>query len=765
MTAVLLLLLKATLLLALVAAVQQAIGTRVSAATRHLVWTIAVIALLVLPLASATLPAWAAVRLPAAAPAIDLVAPSTAPADSIADALPVSPVSASVSRPVDARPQSSEAAVPPISWLMALGLLYLCGVVVLLARMALQRSSIARLTRTSKAMNDPEWLDVIAACAARVGVTAPVRVLRSTTETMPMAFGILRPSIVVPAVADAWDDDRRQAVLLHELAHVARHDCLTQMLATFACAFYWVHPGVWWVARRLRAEREVACDDAVLTAGTSARDYASHLLELAYDLRADIAPALAVSMASPRQLEGRMLAVLDRARNRATPAAAWRIGGFVLATAILVPVATASTGTTTATAMARLQPAGMAPAAPAAPALPAASPEPAAPAQAAPPPPPPPPTNGQPGTWEIRPSEERGTVYLRLTERDGSHGSTIDLARLSGLAPSLLSGSGGNAVFSLRRDAGTFNFEGIFRSGVGAGTYSFVPSGAFAVELTKRGFEKPSNDDLRMLAYADVGVVFLDELSRQQYAHPTLGELIRAAQHGVTPTYLRDMGTLGYRAGRLENLVELHDHGVTPDYVRALTAEGFSRLSVEDLRRARDHGLSAEYIHAVRGMGYKPASLDAFITLRDHGITQEYVKDVRDLGYTLTLDELVDARNHGITGEYIRGLSGLGYRKLSMDTLISLRNHGITPDYIEELNSVGRSRLQTDQLVQLRNHGITADYIRSLNAIGYGDLRIDDLVSLRNHGVTSDEIARANQRAGTRLPVDRLTDLASRGWR
>jgi len=87
-----------------------------------------------------------------------------------------------------------------------------------------------------------------------------------------------------------------------------------------ACALYWPHPGVWMVARRLRIERELACDDRVLTAGTQPRDYAGHLLEIAYSLGGGRAPALAVTMARPRQLEGRMLAVLDESEVMAAAA-------------------------------------------------------------------------------------------------------------------------------------------------------------------------------------------------------------------------------------------------------------------------------------------------------------------------------------------------------------------------------------------------------------------------------------------------------------
>ena len=137
---------------------------------------------------------------------------------------------------------------------------------------------------------------------------------------MPMAFGTRQPTIVVPAIADTWAEDRRRAVVLHELAHVARYDCFTQTLAFAACAVYWFHPAAWWAARRLRVERELACDDRVIAAGGRAREYADHLLEIAYAFGGDRAPALAVSMARPRQLEGRMLAALDAARNRSVPA-------------------------------------------------------------------------------------------------------------------------------------------------------------------------------------------------------------------------------------------------------------------------------------------------------------------------------------------------------------------------------------------------------------------------------------------------------------
>src|SRR4029078_12794075 len=101
-------------------------------------------------------------------------------------------------------------------------------------------------------------------------------------------------------------------MLLHELAHVKRNDCLTQIIAQICCAVYWFHPGVWYSARRLRSERELACDEHVLDVGVNACDYAAHLLDIARVCKAPFGTsAAAVAMARPSQLEGRLLAILD----------------------------------------------------------------------------------------------------------------------------------------------------------------------------------------------------------------------------------------------------------------------------------------------------------------------------------------------------------------------------------------------------------------------------------------------------------------------
>jgi beta-lactamase regulating signal transducer with metallopeptidase domain len=483
-----------------------------------MIWTLAIVGALLLPALSAVLPDWTAleVRMAAVPSSVETATTPRPSSGLLPDAAPSTSVAAPIAMPLENRETGA-----PVSWSVVMIAVYAAGIALLLARVVGQRWSLRRLARNATPVRDPEWTSLMGECVRVMRVRRPVRLLRSLQRTMPMAFGIRNAAILIPAVADTWTDDRRRAVLLHELAHVVRHDCLTQTLSAIACALYWIHPGAWWAARRLCTERELACDDRVVSAGESARDYAGHLLELAYTLGAGTAPALAVTMARSTQLEGRLMAVMDAARNRTLPALRSRLAALALLAALLLPLAAATTAVVSSAGAGESARASQASGQSTGSAV------------------------GQseldPGTWEVRPSQEPGRVQVHLREGKSSYGTTVDAALINALAPGQL-GREGPVAFSIRRDAGTFTFEGVMRKGVGAGTFSFTPDPAFAVELVKRGFARPTGIQQRRLAGADIGYAYLDELNRQGYQKPDLAQLVRAAEHDVNLTYLRDMG-------------------------------------------------------------------------------------------------------------------------------------------------------------------------------------------------------------------------------
>ncbi|MGH9239545.1 MAG: TIGR03435 family protein [Vicinamibacterales bacterium] len=329
MTIIIAILVKATAVLTVAMLAYVLAGRRASAATRHLLWTLAILGLLVLPVLVAAIPGW--VRLDVSAPAAAVATAPLAPLARFAtDLLPDA---------ATLPPGDGSSSARPVAWLSVAAFVYVLGIAVLLVRLVAQRWSIARLTRRAAVVTDDRWTGLVADSARRLGVRRSVTVRRSLDHTMPMAVGTQRPSILIPAEADEWSDDRRRAVVLHELAHVVRQDCLVQTLAATATAIYWAHPGVWWVARRLRIERELACDDRVLSAGAPAHDYAGHLLEIAYALKSDVAPALAVTMAAPNHLEDRLRALLDDERPRNPPRLRSRVAAFAVMSIVVVTFA------------------------------------------------------------------------------------------------------------------------------------------------------------------------------------------------------------------------------------------------------------------------------------------------------------------------------------------------------------------------------------------------------------------------------------------
>jgi len=150
---------------------------------------------------------------------------------------------------------------------------------------------------------------------AEVGASRRVRVLQSLTCRVPYAGGVWHPFIMLPASARAWPRQRLHAVLLHELRHVERWDCLTQAAARWICALFWFVPFTWIAYSFLYAEQEKACDASVVENGVAPGDYASCILDA---VRLCPQPAPFASLYSPawrkRILEERIRNILEGGR-------------------------------------------------------------------------------------------------------------------------------------------------------------------------------------------------------------------------------------------------------------------------------------------------------------------------------------------------------------------------------------------------------------------------------------------------------------------
>jgi beta-lactamase regulating signal transducer with metallopeptidase domain len=177
--------------------------------------------------------------------------------------------------------------------------------------------AVTKLKQNAREIIDGSWIKALSRVAVQLRLRRTVTLRQSTQEIVPMLVGWCRPTLILPASAPSWTDERKQLVLLHELAHAKRLDCLTQLLGQLLCVIYWFNPLAWLATQRLRREREDACDDMVLSSGYKGSDYAGHLLSIACNSHhPHTAQAVAVAMARRRGIELRICALLDAKRNR-----------------------------------------------------------------------------------------------------------------------------------------------------------------------------------------------------------------------------------------------------------------------------------------------------------------------------------------------------------------------------------------------------------------------------------------------------------------
>jgi beta-lactamase regulating signal transducer with metallopeptidase domain len=322
--------LKAGVILA-IAGLVTVVWRSASAAAKHLVWTVAVAASLAVPALTTLLsrldtPRIEVASLKTAAPRDATVMPEPVvhqaaqpQADLLAPMYPAEhpEIDNFVSDVGNAEPVREPPVTASFEWRPALLELWLAGMLVTLLPLMIGIVRVRMLERTARPSRTRRWHDLIAGSPSITHLSARVRILESSATAMPMTWGIFRPTLLVPSNTDRWPDWQCRDILLHELAHVERKDCLTQLVAQMACAVYWFNPLVWIAAGRMKVERELACDDRVISAGSRASDYASNLLDVARSLRApSLTSHTAIAMARPSQLSGRLLAVLDTRRNR-----------------------------------------------------------------------------------------------------------------------------------------------------------------------------------------------------------------------------------------------------------------------------------------------------------------------------------------------------------------------------------------------------------------------------------------------------------------
>jgi TonB family protein len=359
---------KSTLVLGGVFAVMR-LARRLAAEERHVVWAIALASLLLLPVLALSGPQ---LRMPIGklfASAVETFVAQADPAPSEAEQTRIrdasggkektprttsgseaqraeTPNGRTTSAVANTNGLAQPAANAWPAWRAALLTLYssastlylgVCGL--LLAYFAAAALRVAVSLRRLPDLSDPRLLAMLEAARERQSVRRSVRLKVSAADVTPWAWGVLRPVVVVPRDFSKLTAEAQRDALVHELAHIARLDFVTTLLACGICALYWLQPLAWLAFRRMARETEQACDDRVLLSGGTQTSYAAQLLETAQAIRRVHRPMAATAMAGSSAVSTRIASILDANIRRKAVNARYVALVSILTVAVLLPVA------------------------------------------------------------------------------------------------------------------------------------------------------------------------------------------------------------------------------------------------------------------------------------------------------------------------------------------------------------------------------------------------------------------------------------------
>jgi beta-lactamase regulating signal transducer with metallopeptidase domain len=209
-------------------------------------------------------------------------------------------------------PRAAPSFLSSIPWSPISAAIYIAVALILLARFLVGLAFGRRLIQGSQRIDEPRVTLRLASRAYSSGLAFIPQAVESELISVPVTMGALRSTILLPAGWREWDDAQLDAVVAHEVSHVARRDPLTQRLSLLHRAFFWFSPLSWWLDRRLADLAEQASDEAALSCGADRKHYARILLGFFEALHA--APGRVwwqgVSMAKGGQAEQRVERIL-----------------------------------------------------------------------------------------------------------------------------------------------------------------------------------------------------------------------------------------------------------------------------------------------------------------------------------------------------------------------------------------------------------------------------------------------------------------------
>ena len=574
-----------------------------SAAERSWVAHLGLLALIILALAPLALPKWN-VEAPALyAKHAEAVAPSArAPA-------PVASHAGSVQGIASAAPATKRLSINPVAAVTAA---YALPALALLMITLIALGRLLALRARAEVLVDGHWLSALARAQRRMGFKHGTALLTSNELASPISWGLMRPVILLNerAVEAAGE---AEAIIAHELAHVARLDWAKLLLARIATALFWFNPLVWLLAREAHQLREETADDAVLGSNIADTDYAELLVGVARHECSGLLLGAHGVAPSRSSLARRVARVLDSASPRGPVARPFALGVFVGAVAIAAPLAALTLTPSRQTAS-------------------STSPAPR--------------LAGNHSVDTSAPYYQGRDIPTDLPHLIAQGVSTSVAGAVAAIDPRAIAHSDAS-------DFETVAPSGASVKSINGVTVATGPDGATVTVYPpdshgRRKVVARGANGATAVSYADADEGIPGAVSAPFHDRDNaIQNAIAMKAVGVTPEYVAAMRASSpeLRDADIDDLVGMKAVGVTPAYVHDLSAAGLRDFDAGDLAGARAVGVDAAYIREMRAAGFGDADLGDLTGARAVGVTGDYVRQMRLAGYDGDLQDFISLRS------------------------------------------------------------------------------------------------------------------------
>lgn len=270
--------------------------------------------------------------------------------------LPASPTSLFALVPTELPDAPRAAAVGLVAVWLAVALF-------LAARIAWRAYRLTTRVGRQRPVTRPDVIELLEDCKQELGVHVPMNVVQSQDVRSPALLGFLRPRLLLPErLLETFDREALRLLFLHELSHAKRRDILVNWIATAVHVVHWWNPLVAVALARMRAERELATDAAVLAhePEAAAGRYGDTLIRLLeFSAERELLPGAAGVLEDKSELERRVTMIARHHRSRRPGAALFAALAFALGLTTLTRAASPPEpdhATSTIAAEADLQP-------------------------------------------------------------------------------------------------------------------------------------------------------------------------------------------------------------------------------------------------------------------------------------------------------------------------------------------------------------------------------------------------------------------------